>query len=67
MCCGVGNLEVKHSNYRNIFMSTLDIADINVMTASRMCVGANIFQYDYLMMISMTSAKLTTLGPIKFH
>jgi hypothetical protein len=24
MCCGVGNLEVKHSNPRNIFMSTLD-------------------------------------------
>ncbi len=23
MCCGVGNLEVKHSNPRNIFMSTL--------------------------------------------
>ena len=22
MCCGVGNLEVKHSNHRNIFMST---------------------------------------------
>lgn len=48
MCCGVGNLEVKHSNYRNIFMSTLDSADINVMVASRMCVGATIFQYDYL-------------------
>ncbi|CAN7538470.1 hypothetical protein LJR257_003684 [Ensifer adhaerens] len=24
MCCGVGNLEVKHSDYRNIFMSTLN-------------------------------------------
>ena len=23
MCCGVSNLEVKHSNYRNVFMSTL--------------------------------------------
>jgi hypothetical protein len=31
MCCGVGNLEVKHSNPRNIFMSTLDQADIDVM------------------------------------
>lgn len=47
-CCGVGNLEVKHSNYRNIFMSTLDQADIDVMKASHTCVGATIFQYDYL-------------------
>ena len=28
MCCGVGNLEVKHSNPRNIYMSTLDSADV---------------------------------------
>ncbi|MET3782049.1 hypothetical protein ABIC32_002701 [Brevundimonas sp. 1080] len=48
MCCGVGNLEVKHSNYRNVYMSTLDAADINVMKASQTCVGATIFQYDYL-------------------
>lgn len=48
MCCGVGNLEVKHSNYRNVFMSTLDKADIDVMTASRTCVAATKFQYDYL-------------------
>ena len=48
MCCGVGNLEVKHSNYRNIFMSTLDKADVDVMKASQTCVGATIFQYDYL-------------------
>jgi hypothetical protein len=48
MCCGVGNLEVKHSNYRNVYMSTLDQADIDVMRASRTCVGATIFQYDYL-------------------
>ena len=48
MCCGVGNLEVKHSNHRNIFMSTLDQADIDVMTASLTCVAANKFQYDYL-------------------
>jgi hypothetical protein len=48
MCCGVGNLEVKHSNHRNIFMSTLDQADIEVMTASRTCVAATKFQYDYL-------------------
>lgn len=48
MCCGVGNLEVKHSNHRNIFMSTLDQADIDVMKASKTCVAANRFQYDYL-------------------
>ncbi|QYM72026.1 hypothetical protein K1X45_10965 [Pseudochrobactrum sp. Wa41.01b-1] len=48
MCCGVGNLEVKHSNYRNVFMSTIDQADIDVMRASHTCVGATIFQYDYL-------------------
>jgi hypothetical protein len=48
MCCGVGNLEVKHSNYRNVFMSTLDQADVDVMKASRTCVAATRFQYDYL-------------------
>jgi hypothetical protein len=48
MCCGVGNLEVKHSNPRNIFMSTLDQADVNVMQATRTCVAATRFQYDYL-------------------
>lgn len=48
MCCGVGNLEVKHSNHRNIFMSTLDHADIDVMKASHTCVAATKFQYDYL-------------------
>ncbi len=48
MCCGVGNLEVKHSNHGNIFMSTLDKADIDVMKASHTCVVATKFQYDYL-------------------
>lgn len=48
MCCGVGNLEVKHSNPRNIYMSTLDQADIDVMKATKTCVGAQRFQYDYL-------------------
>lgn len=48
MCCGVGNLEVKHSNHRNIFMSTLDQADIDVMKASKTCVASTRFQYDYL-------------------
>lgn len=48
MCCGVGNLEVKHSNHRNLFMSTLDQADIDVMRATKTCVAATRFQYDYL-------------------
>ncbi|MEI8129451.1 MAG: hypothetical protein WCG95_07535, partial [bacterium] len=48
MCCGVGNLEVKHSNPRNIYMSTLDEADVNVMRATKTCVAATRFQYDYL-------------------
>lgn len=48
MCCGVGNLEVKHSNPRNIYMSTLDQADIDVMKATKTCVSSTKFQYDYL-------------------
>lgn len=48
MCCGVGNLEVKHSNPRNIFMSTLDQADVDVMKATKTCTAATRFQYDYL-------------------
>jgi hypothetical protein len=48
MCCGVGNLEVKHSNHRNIYMSTLDKADVDVMKATKTCVAATRFQYDYL-------------------
>ncbi|MDB5211970.1 MAG: hypothetical protein JWQ30_2797 [Sediminibacterium sp.] len=48
MCCGVGNLEVKHSNARNIYMSTLDQADVDVMKATKTCVAATRFQYDYL-------------------
>jgi len=48
MCCGVGNLEVKHSNPRNVFMSTLDAADVDVMKATKTCVAATRFQYDYL-------------------
>jgi hypothetical protein len=48
MCCGVGNLEVKHSNYRNVFMSTLDQVDIDIMRANNICLGAEMFQYDYL-------------------
>nr|WP_315257244.1 hypothetical protein [uncultured Flavobacterium sp.] len=48
MCCGAGNLEVKHSNQRNIYMSTLDEPDINIMKAAKTCVAAQRFQYDYL-------------------
>lgn len=48
MCCGVGNLETKHSNPRNLYMSTLDQSDVNIMNATRTCVGAERFQYDYL-------------------
>lgn len=48
MCCGVGNLEVKHSNPRNIFMSTLDQPEVDVMHATKTCVAATRFQYDYL-------------------
>jgi hypothetical protein len=48
MCCGVGNLETKHSNPRNIFMSTLDQPDIDVIKATKTCVSATKFQYDYL-------------------
>lgn len=48
MCCGVGNLETKHSNLRNVFMSTLDTDDINVMQTSGQFPAATRFQYDYL-------------------
>jgi len=48
MCCGVGNLEVKHSNHRNVYMSTLDQADVDVMKATKTCSAAERFQYDYL-------------------
>ena len=48
MCCGVGNLETKHSNPRNLYMSTLDESDVDIMKATRTCLGAERFQYDYL-------------------
>ncbi len=48
MCCGVGNLEVKHSNHRNLFMSTLDQKDVDMMKATKTCAAATRFQYDYL-------------------
>ncbi len=48
MCAGVGNLETKHSNMRNVFMSTLDQADVIIMRGDHRFAGAEIFQYDYL-------------------
>ena len=48
MCCGVGNLEAKHGNQRNLFMSTLDQDDINIMQAGGHFPAATRFQYDYL-------------------
>jgi hypothetical protein len=48
MCCGVGNLEVKHSNHRKVFMSTLDEADLKMMQSTKTCAAAVRFQYDYL-------------------
>lgn len=47
-CAGVGNLEAKHSNLRNVFMSTLDQADVTIMRSNPIFAGAEIFQYDYL-------------------
>ncbi len=48
MCAGVGNLEAKHSNLRNVYMSTLDQADVTIMRSNPAFAGATIFQYDYL-------------------
>ena len=47
-CAGVGNLEAKHSNLRNVFMSTLDQEDVTIMRGNPRFAGAEIFQYDYL-------------------
>lgn len=48
MCAGVGNLEAKHSNLRNVLMSTLDAEDVTIMRSNPAFAGAEIFQYDYL-------------------
>ncbi|MBU2982138.1 hypothetical protein KO498_09975 [Lentibacter algarum] len=48
MCAGVGNLEAKHSNLRNVYMSTLDPEDVTIMRSNPAFAGAGIFQYDYL-------------------
>ncbi len=48
MCAGVGNLEAKHSNLRNVYMSTLDSEDVTIMRSNPAFAGAEIFQYDFL-------------------
>jgi len=48
MCAGVGNLEAKHSNLRNVYMSTLDQEDVTIMRSNPAFAGAEIFHYDYL-------------------
>ncbi|MGU9963770.1 MAG: hypothetical protein ACNYPD_06650 [Candidatus Halichondribacter symbioticus] len=48
MCCGYGNLENSHENLHNVFLSSLDKADIATIKSSKICAGAKIFQYDYL-------------------
>lgn len=48
MCAGVGNLEAGHSNLRNVYISTVDQADVTIMKSNPAFAGAEIFQYDYL-------------------
>lgn len=60
MCAGVGNLEAKHSNLRNVFMSTLDQEDVTIMRSNPAFAGAEIFQYDYL------NDDLTDFGEIDY-
>ena len=60
MCCGVGNLEEPHKNYRKVFMSTLDDVEIELMKSDAICVGAERFQYDYL------NDDITDDGKIKY-
>lgn len=48
MCAGVGNLEAGHSNLRNVYISTIDQADVTIMKSNPAFAGAEIFQYDYL-------------------
>jgi hypothetical protein len=48
MCCGVGNLELSHSNPRNVFMSTVDQEDIDGMKSRGTFPGVEMFQYNYL-------------------
>ena len=48
MCCGVGNLLGPHRAKQNLFLSTLDRDDLEILTAGGLCRGSTVFQYDYL-------------------
>lgn len=48
MCCGVGNLETKHSYPRNVYMSTINQSDIDIVRSTKSSAAAIKFQYDYL-------------------
>ena len=48
MYAGVGKLEAEHSNLRNVFMSTLDEADVTIMKSNPAFAGAENSQYNYL-------------------
>jgi hypothetical protein len=61
MCCGIGNLETKHSNPRDVFMSTLLERDIDIMRENNICLGAEMFQYDYL------NDDITDFGEIDYN
>ena len=45
---------------RNVFMSTLDQADVAIMRSNPLFTGAEIFQYDYL------NDDVTDLGEIDY-
>jgi hypothetical protein len=61
MCCGIGNLETKHSNPRDVYMSTLLERDIGIMRENNICLGAGMFQYDYL------NDDITDFGEIDYN
>ena len=48
MCCGTGNLEYYIPDLRNVYMSTLEQSDINLLKNNSLFKDATIFQYDYL-------------------
>ena len=48
MCCGVGNLLLPHRVKQNLFLSTLDRGDIEILSASGLYRESTVFQYDYL-------------------
>ena len=48
MCGGVGNLELRHANKKNVFISTIKQQDIDAMKQSGSFADATLFQYDYL-------------------